>query len=261
MLPESRRLKIIDIIDRAGSGVVSIADLSQQLDVSDMTIRRDLDYLEERSIVRRVHGGAIAFQGLEHEKTFDDRTRLFDPLKKEAGWTAAQFVKDGDRIIIDAGTTMLHLANQLVTRSRLTIITNNLVVVQELSTCPQIDVVLLGGVFKHREMCTVGGLASQALDQFTADKAFISGAGFSTKDGVTDPDLAESEIKKAMMRTARESILVADSTKYGISALVRVAPFNEFSCLATDDRLSSEAIEEIEVAGIPVYTPKRLVNP
>ena len=148
MPAEARRLQIIEMLGKTGTGVISVAGLARLLDVSEMTIRRDLDWLEARSILTRVHGGAMAIQK-DEESPFDDRLKKSNPQKIAIGWAAANLINDGERIILDAGTTTQQLARNLAGRSALTVITNNVHILIELAKSPQIETVILGGTFHH----------------------------------------------------------------------------------------------------------------
>jgi DeoR/GlpR family transcriptional regulator of sugar metabolism len=124
-----------------------------------------------------------------------------------------------------------------------------------MAQCPKIITILLGGILKHIEVCTVGSMVKQSLSYLTADKFFLSVAGISLKRGLTDPDMAEVEIKQAMMRAADEVILVADSTKVNITALVQIAPIHAIQLWVTDDNVSPEMVEAVESEGVEVVTP------
>ncbi len=264
MPAEARRLKIVDYISQSGSAVVSVRDLAQILGVSEMTIRRDLDWLKSRLILTRVHGGALAFQGgaaqLEYEKPFGDRLVESTPQKKSIGWAAALLVQNGDRIILDAGTTTRQVARNLGSKNNLTVITNNIPVSVELARYPRIETILLGGQLKNQELCTVGPMVKQGLGMFTVDKCFLSAAGFSVHQGVTDSDMREVEVKQAMLQSARETILVADSSKYGLAQLVRICPLTSLSKIVTDDAITGQAIAELEAEGLQVFTPERVAQ-
>jgi DeoR/GlpR family transcriptional regulator of sugar metabolism len=259
MLAETRRARIIDILGRSQDGVVSIENLSRQFGVSEMTIRRDLDWLATRAMVTRVRGGAVAHSSRD-EKPFGDRLGDHGPQKTAIAWAAARLVNDGDRIILDAGTTTQQIASALITRPRLTVITNNVAAVAQLSRAPQIDTILLGGNLKHQELCTVGPLVTQGLAVLSADKLFLSTAGFAVPQGATDPDMAEAEVKRAMISAASEVILVADSSKWGQVQLVKTARLNEISRLVTDDNIPVEAISALQAAGVEVVTPASLAD-
>ncbi len=255
MLAELRRLRIAEYVRQHESGIVTIAELSQLVAVSDMTIRRDLELLEHQSILRRVHGGAVALQQANGEKSFKYRTTRADPQKQIIGWLAAQLVGDGDRIILDAGTTTLQVAYNLACKERLTVITNNLPVANELAQCADIVVILLGGIVKHNESCTVGNMVRQSLSLLSADKYFLSATNFSIRMGAMETDMVETEVKQAMLRSANETILVADSSKFDISALIQVAPLKQITRIVSDDGLPAEAIRLIEAEGVEVITP------
>jgi len=255
MLANTRRLKIVDQLTRAAGREVAIVDLSQQLGVSEMTIRRDLDWLAEKKLVTRVHGGAVLHQP-DIEKPFGDRLTDFSPQKQDIGWAAAQLIHDNERIILDAGTTTQQIIRHLTGRTGLTILTNNLPVAEELAHATGFDTILLGGSLKQRELCTVGPMVTQALAQFAVDKFFLSVAGFSLAGGATDPDWREVEVKQAMIRSARQVILVADSSKFGRIHLVKITSLSAIHTLVTDNNLPETALRELETAGIVVWTPQ-----
>jgi DeoR family fructose operon transcriptional repressor len=257
MPAESRRLQIMDIINRTGNGVVSVTELAQVLEVSEMTVRRDLDWLEQRTLLTRVHGGAVAIQ-FDLEKPFGDRVQEYNPQKKSIGWAAAQLVQNGDRIILDAGTTTQQIAQHLSGISDLTVITNNIPLSTDLARLPQIKTILLGGELKHQELCTVGAMVKQGLSILAVDKLFLSAAGFSIRNGVTDQDMREVEVKQAMMQAANEVILVADSSKYNKAHLVKICELAAVKMILTDDALPVEALAALETEGMEVITPERV---
>jgi DeoR family fructose operon transcriptional repressor len=264
MSAEARRFQIIDYIGQAGNGVVSVSNLAQRLGVSEMTIRRDLDWLEKRSILTRVHGGAIAFQSeitqMQAEKPFGLRLNESNPQKKSIGWAAAKLVQDGNRIILDAGTTTQQIARNLGGKDNLTVITNNIPISTELSRYEQIETILLGGQLKHRELCTIGPMVKQELAILSVDIHFLSAAGFSVRHGATDPDMREVEIKQAMIQASSEVILVADSSKFGLVELVKICPIDSLNKIVTDDSISPQAVIELEAEGIEVITPQRIAQ-
>jgi DeoR/GlpR family transcriptional regulator of sugar metabolism len=257
MLAELRRLRIVEYIRKRERGVVSITELSQLLAVSEMTVRRDLALLESKGVLRRVHGGAIAYQPSEGDRPFSDRSTRANPQKKVIGWLAAQLVQDGDRIILDAGTTTLQMAYNLTSKNRLTVITNNIPISIELSAYPNITIVLLGGIVKHMELCTIGNMVRQSLSLLSADKYFLSATSFSTGMGAMETDMAETEVKQAMLRSAGEVILVADSVKFEMTSLIQVAPTHHIHKIVTDDGLPLETIHAIESKGVEVITPQK----
>jgi len=257
VLPEERRRRIIQMLREQETGTLAVSELASVFDVSDMTIRRDLAWLEGRALVRRVHGGAVTTQTAEPEKPFAERRGEFDEQKRGIGWTAAQLVEDGDIIILDAGTTTQQMVRHLASRRDLTVITHALPIVQELAHIPEIKTIILGGLLKPKELCAVGPTAAQQLGRLAVDKAFLSAAGFDLERGLTDPDIYEAEVKEAMIRAASRIFLTADSSKWQRVALVRFAAFQTLDILITDDALPPEAVMAIEAAGVAVLTPRR----
>jgi DeoR family transcriptional regulator, fructose operon transcriptional repressor len=257
MNPETRRQQILDLLNQASGGPVTIPDLSRALGVSEMTVRRDLERLEEQEQIRRIYGGALSANRMGVEQALADRAGQASPQKVEIGRMAARLVQDGDTILLDSGTTTRQVARNLGALGSLTVVTNNIPITEELEAYPQIKIILLGGQMKHREKCTIGPIARQALELFRVDTAFLGTAGFSIADGITDIDMAEVEIKQTMIRAARRVILVCDSSKYGTPALIRVAPLSAVHILISDDDLPEDAIREMESLGIEVITPHR----
>jgi DeoR family fructose operon transcriptional repressor len=256
MLAEERRLRIVEILNERENGVVTVAELAELLGVSGMTIRRDLDTLEEMALLRRIHGGAVSYQREIDEKPFQERGEEFNQEKQVIGRVAAQLIHDGERIILDAGTTTLQVARNLADKKDLTAVTNALPVAEELSHCLQVSTILLGGMLKQKERCTVGPTVVEVLSRLSVDKLFLSAAGFTVEKGATDPDLWEVEVKRAMIGAAREVILVADSSKWGTVNLVQITPLEAIHKIVTDDNLPIEAIEMIEAGGVEVVTPR-----
>jgi DeoR/GlpR family transcriptional regulator of sugar metabolism len=260
MLVEERRRRILEIVNQKDSGVVSVEELAALLAVSAMTVRRDLDWLEALSLVRRVRGGAVAFRTLADEKAFHDRGGVFSHEKQAIGRVAAQMVRDGERIILDAGTTTLEVARNLGHLENVAALTNALPVAEALCQHPRISTILLGGMLKRRELCAVGPMVTEQLAHLSVDKVFLSAAGFNIPRGITDHDMLETEVKRAMIRAAREVILVADSSKWGAVCLVQIAALRAVHALVTDNGLPPEAVEAIEAEGVRVLTPSRFAT-
>jgi DeoR/GlpR family transcriptional regulator of sugar metabolism len=255
--PESRRQQIVTLLNKADQGHATIPDLSRALCVSEMTIRRDLEYLERQEQLRRVYGGAIALKGMV-EQPYTERAEQSSPQKISIGKLAASLASDGQSVWLDSGTTTRQVAHNLINKEGLTVVTNNLPIAEELGQIPHIKTFILGGLIKQRELCTVGFSARRALESFTVDIAFLGAAGFSVRNGITDIDINEVEIKQTGIRIANEVILVADSNKFNTTAILRVAPLSAARIIVTDDDLPEHAIREIEAEGIEIITPARL---
>lgn len=260
MLAEERRNRILEVLRDREQGVVSVTELSELLETSNMTIRRDLDWLENKGVLRRVHGGAVICPDETDEKPFAERFEQFSREKQLVGRTAAQLVQDGETIILDAGTTTQQVARHLTSKQDVVAITNAIPIVEELARCPHVSTIVLGGMLKQQELCTVGPMVTQELSRLSVDKFFLSVSGFTLEKGATDPDLQETEVKQAMMQAAQEIILVADSSKWGVINLAQITPLHTVHKIVTDDGLPAPAIEAIEAIGVEVITPERVLE-
>ena len=169
-------------------------------------------------------------------------------------------IRDGEVIILDAGTTTQQVAANLGDKNDLTVVTNALPVAEELSRYPQISTILLGGILKHRELCTVGPPVTEELSRLSVDKLFLSVAGFTLEKGATDPDLRETEVKQVMIRAARQVILVTDSSKWGVVTFAQVTTLDAIHKIVIDDAIPADAIEALEAEGVEVVTPNRLTR-
>jgi len=252
MLKAEREARVLRLLIDADAGVLRVSQLSDALAVSEMTIRRDLESLERQGLVRRVHGGAMHVSNSAIlEKSFIDRGREYNREKAAIGRAAASLVHQSDVVILDAGTTTLQVARHLEAR-RLTVVTNALPVATELAGRDGISAILLGGNLKGPELCTVGPIATESLSKMAADIVFLSCSGFSLERGMTDPDLREAEVKRAMMRAARRVVLVADSSKYAAVCFAQIAPLEALHTLVTDSGLPGEAYRNLEARGLQV---------
>lgn len=260
MLKAEREAEVLRLLIGTDGGVLRVSQLSEALTVSEMTIRRDLASLEQQGLVRRVHGGAMHVSNtLLLEKSFTDRGREYNREKAVIGRLAASLVGEGDVVILDAGTTTLQVARHLETR-HLTVVTNALPVATELAGREGVSAILLGGNLKGPELCTVGPITTESLSQMAADTVFLSCAGFSPERGLTDPDLREAEVKRAMMRASRRAVLVADSSKFGSVSFAHIAALESLQVLVTDAGLAPEAQQVLQARGVRVMTADATAN-
>lgn len=255
MLAEQRQARILEVLSESGNGIVTVSGMCDLFGVSGMTIRRDLNRLEEAGLARRVHGGAVSYEAMVYEKPFLTREKECGVEKQEIGRLAAQMIANGETIILDAGTTTQQIARSLVHKEELTVVTNAIPVAVALSNYLQVQTIMLGGMLKRKELCMVGPLVIEELSAMSVDKLFLSTAGFSVDRGATDPDMRETDVKKAMIRAAKEVILVADSSKYGFVAFAQITPLQAIHKVITDNGLPPEAIAAIEAEGVEVVMP------
>lgn len=255
----ARRAKLRDLIRQ--HGFVSIPDLKDAMDVSESTIRRDLEYLEETGEAKRTHGG-VFFTGPS------TTVRQFETKQNQGHWdkkrriahAASQLVDDHDTLLLDGGSTTYELARQLVGRP-LQIVTNSLPVANLFATSDSVDLVLLGGAVHSRTGITLGPYTDHMLESLNVQKAFLSVAGVNAR-GFYNSNMLLVETERYMMRCADRTIVVADSSKFGRSSLARLCDWGHVDTLVVDEGLSDEwrtriteaKVELILAQPIPVET-------
>src|ERR1700754_2397115 len=241
MLAPQRQERILQALK--ASGGVRVSDLTEQLGVSYMTVRRDLDALAERGLVDKVHGGAtIANQRSAEEPGFEAKSLREQPEKDAIASLAAQLVKPGTAIAVTAGTTTWALARYLRDIPNLTVVTNSVPVAEVMRHSGRTDlsIVLTGGLRTPSD-ALVGPVADSAVRSMHVDLLFMGVHGMEERGGFTTPNLLEAETNRALVRSARQLVVVADHTKWGIVGLSTIAALDEADVLVTDDRLSPDA--------------------
>jgi len=250
MLSKERHQTILDLLDAYGS--VSVTDLVDRLEVSEMTIRRDLDVLERKGLLRRVHGGAHSDRGRSYEPPFLARSLDHQAEKQRIGQAAAALVKHGDSLALDVGTTTLEVARHLAGKQNLTILTPCFQIASLLCEHPGIRLILTGGILRPGELSLVGHLAERAFQEFFVDKLFLGAAGIDFEAGLTEYNLEDTLVKQAMLRSAKETILVADASKFNRVAFTAIAPLSAVKTIVTDASLDTEVLGRLESEGIEV---------
>ena len=253
-MQSDRRTKIVEIVQESGSQ--SVADLCDLFKVSEMTIRRDLRDLDREGLLRRVHGGAVSSLGRSYEPPYTIRVTSNDEKKKAIGRKAAELVLDGDSIALDVGTTTLEIAHALHGKRNLTIITASLPIANEivsgLSLNSDVRLILAGGIVRSGELSMTGPIAARTYADFHVDKAFIGVGGISLQDGLTEYNLEDALVKKALIQNAQQRIVVADSSKFGRTTFTSVAPLSLVDIIITDSDIRSEILESLQELGIQV---------
>jgi DeoR/GlpR family transcriptional regulator of sugar metabolism len=250
MLANQRRLKIFELLKEDGSA--KVIRLARIFKVTDVTIRQDLEKLEQEGLIIREHGGAFL-------KNMEDNVRSFVPLntdnmdKKTAiGKKAASLIENGDTIILDSGSTTTEIAKQMLGKKGLTVITNALNIALLLGADPAIEVMVTGGEFKPPTLSLTGQKAADFLENIHVDKLFLATAGISLRSGLTYPSISDITVKKAMIEAADVTYLVADSTKIGKNSLASLGALSLIDYLITDPDIDPKHLEiftenEVEV--------------
>ncbi|GAA4930093.1 DeoR/GlpR family DNA-binding transcription regulator [Streptomyces coeruleoprunus] len=254
LLAEQRRALILDEVRRRGGARVN--ELTRKLNVSDMTVRRDLDALARQGVIEKVHGGAVPVSDARtHEPGFEAKSALEPGAKEEIARAAAAMVAPGSAIALSGGTTTYAVAQRLLDVPDLTVVTNSVRVADVFHTAqgagpggaPQpgsATVVLTGGVRTPSD-ALVGPVADQAIGSLHFDVLFLGVHGVSVEAGLSTPNLAEAETNRRLIRSARRVVVVADHTKWGKVALSSFARLEEVDTLVTDAGVSEDVRAEM----------------
>ncbi|TVY02235.1 DeoR/GlpR family DNA-binding transcription regulator [Cohnella terricola] len=253
MLVAERYEKIVSLVNERGS--IRVSELSELCQVTEETIRRDLDRLERAGRLRRSHGGAVNVKdsALQPEIPYAVREITNADEKKRIALEAIKRIEPKDRILLDASSTAWYMASD-VPDITLTVLTNSIKVATELSIKEKIEVISTGGILAQRSLSFVGPLAERSLDAYHVDKVFLSCKGVHLERGISESNELQARIKQRMIGMADEVILLADSSKIGVQAFTHVADLSEVDTLITDKRMPQETIERLEDKGITVIT-------
>ncbi|MGW3044946.1 DeoR/GlpR family DNA-binding transcription regulator [Kitasatospora sp. NPDC001159] len=245
LLAPQRQALILEAIRRAGA--VRVAELVEQFGVSDMTIRRDLDALARQGAVQKVHGGAMATGAAStYEPGFDAKSGLEEATKAALADAAVKLVEPGSVVALSAGTTTYAVASRLLEVPQLTVVTNSLPIADLLWTASRdrgeaVPSLLLTGGSPTRSAALVGALADQTIRSLHVDLLILGVHGVHEQAGLTTPNLAEAQTNRALIASARRTVVVADHTKWGVVGLSSFATLEEVDCFVTDDALPATA--------------------
>jgi DeoR family transcriptional regulator, fructose operon transcriptional repressor len=250
-----RQLAILERLEQ--NSRVEVTDLSKILEVSEVTIRKDLQELEQLSLLKRVHGGAISTHRTKWNPSLENRLEVQSDSKLAIAKAALELIHDGDTIILDAGTTTLALARHLRGRRRnLTIITNSLPVMAELSNSDY-DLVALGGMFRQHSLAMIGPLTVSNLSKLHADIAFVGATAASLERGLCTPNIIEAETKAAMVTAASDRVALIDYSKMGQASLAPFASWTEIQALITDETLDGKMTTYLQNQHVKVIVAQR----
>lgn len=241
MLAHQRQVRILAELRRAGA--VRVSDLTEMLGVSDMTIRRDIEQLVASGIARKVHGGAVAAGQVAHEPGFAAKSQLEQSAKNAIAAHAATLIQPGAAVALSAGTTTWAMAKLIVNIPGLTVVTNSTTVADQIATLDptnQVGVILTGGV-RTPSAALVGPVADRTIATMHVDQLFIGVHGMDDRFGFTTPNLAEATTDRALIACAREVIVLADASKWGVVGLADIAPLSAAHTVITDDNLPHDA--------------------
>lgn len=241
MLAHQRQERILAELRR--SGAVRVAQLTELLGVSDMTVRRDLEQLAGEGLARKVHGGAVLAGQVAFEPGFAAKSQLAQPAKAAIAEHAAGLIQPGAAVALSAGTTTWAMAPYVASIAGLTVVTNSTTVadaITALDTANQVTVILTGGV-RTPSAALVGPVADRAIASMHVDLLFLGVHGMDPRAGYTTPNLAEATTNRVLVESAREVVVLADSSKWGVVGLADIGPLDLARTVVTDEGLSADA--------------------
>ncbi|MCS7460551.1 DeoR/GlpR family DNA-binding transcription regulator [Paenibacillus doosanensis] len=252
MLVAERYEKIVSLVNQRGA--VRVSELSELFQVTEETIRRDLDRLEQAGRLTRSHGGAVSIKDDQQpEIPYFEREIAYAEEKKRIAQAAIERIGERDRILLDASSTAWYMAAE-VPDLPLTVLTNSIKVATELSNKEKIEVISTGGRLAQRSLSFVGPLAERSLDTYHVDKVFLSCKGVHLDRGISESNELQARIKERMIGIADEVILLVDSSKFGVQSFTQVADLSEIDVIITDRRIAKETVDQLEDRGITVIT-------
>ncbi len=250
MLSEERRREILDLLRTQGR--VLVRDLSKHFRTSQITIRKDLEYLHHEGQLERTHGGALPKEsGALKDSPLQEKARHHRQEKIRIAAAAANKIRAGQVIILDSGTTTTAIARACRNVKNLTIITNATNIAAELAGSP-IEVILTGGVLRQNSFSLVGPLAEESLRKLSADLLFLGVDGFDVNYGLTTPNLLEARVNRAMAESARRIVAVCDSSKFGRRSLSLIMPISAIHEVITDKNIAKQDLKGLRDANVEV---------
>lgn len=241
---------ILEMLRKEGS--ISVSSFASQLNVSEVTIRKDLSYLESLSLLYRAHGCAILINPYINDRHVNVKEKINAEKKRAIGIKAASLISENDSIIIASGTTVMSLAREIRPSTHLTVVTAALNVASILSKDDHIEVIQLGGILRNSSVSAVGPYAERMLQDFSCSKLFIGVDGFDPDFGLTTTNLMEANLNRLMISAAQKTIVLADSSKFGLRGIIRICGISQIDHVITDDEAPAHFIDKLTDMGIGV---------
>lgn len=245
-----RRVLILEKLDLKGQ--VAVIALSQELGVSEVTIRNDLTRLEQKNMLIRARGGAIKVDRVGIDFALSDKNKQHFEEKLRIGKAAAALIESGDTIILDSGTTTMEIAKNLSKLEFLTVITNAINIANKLAEDEKVKVIVPGGFLRKNSLSLVGATAEESFKNFFCDKLFIAVDGLNTTHGLSTPNVEEAHLNRVMISISKQVIVVTDSSKFHKRSFAFIAPLSAVDVVITDGGIPPEDHKKLETAGIKV---------
>jgi len=233
-------------------GKVSVVDLCRELDVSSVTIRKDLKLLEDKSLLFRTHGGGTSINPYTVDRPVNEKEKIHAEEKHRIGMVAAALIEPNDCVIIASGTSVLSLARCIKPEGTVTVITAALNVATELNVHPGIEVLLLGGILRKSSSSATGIYAEKVLDDFSCSKLFLGVDGIDMEFDLSTTNVMEAQLNRKMIAASQKTIVLADSSKFGKRGFGRICGLEDVEQVITDAGISEHTVEMLKGMGIEV---------
>lgn len=234
----------------ARNGFVKVIDIAKELEVTPVTIRKDLKYLEEKKLLYRTHGSASPVNPLTSDIDVQEKEKLRKDEKKRIAIEAAKLVEENDSIIIASGSTVHMFAEQITPISHLTVVTASLKTALLLNSVNNVEVIQLGGIVRKNSSSVIGDYTSQFFEQITCSKLFLGVDGIDLEYGVTNSNIEEAILNKKMIEASLRTIILADSSKFGRRGFGKICNLDRIDVIITDSGISKSMAQSIEEMGI-----------
>lgn len=251
MLAIERRNKILSILQKESRVVVS--DLSTTFNVTEETIRRDLEKLEKEGYAKKTYGGAIINENVNVDLPYTVRKKANVSNKQRIAEMISSLIEDGDHVMMDASSTAVYVAKHLKNKKNITLITNSIEILIELADMTGWKVLSTGGTLKEGSLSLVGYQAENMISNFHVDKAIVSCKGIDIEKGVTDSNEMDAHIKKLMFDAANVKILAADSSKFNRISFTKISDISDIDVLVTDSELDGKWIQTLHTMNVKTY--------
>jgi DeoR family transcriptional regulator of aga operon len=245
-----RHKYILDKLNQVG--FVSVADLAKDMDVTMVTIRKDLRILEEKGLLYRSHGSATPVSPYVNDRSVNEKKLVSVEEKMKIAQIALQFIEDEEAIIIGSGTTVVSFASAIPKNKKLTVLTAAMNVTLALIDAPDIEIVQLGGVVRKSSSSVVGHFAEEMMMHFACAKLFLSADGISIDHGLTTSHMMEAHLNSQMINSVQKRIVLADSSKFGKKAFGKICNLEDIDVVITDSGIPEVYKEKLEEMGIEV---------
>ncbi len=242
-----RRARILELLEEKGQ--VRIPEMSNLFNVSEVTIRNDLEQLEQKNLLIRTRGGALKIQRVGIDYNLNLKSKKKRTEKEKIGVKAAELINEGETIILDSGTTTFEVAKNLGKFNDLTVITNALNIAGALIDFSNIKVIVPGGTLRRNSLSLIGAIAEQSIQDYYCDKVFLGVDGIDAAHGISTPNAEEAHLNKLMIKNSKEVIVVTDSSKFSKRSFVLISGIEDVDTIITDNGIPDEEYKKLITMG------------